>query len=60
MFILMVQAKLHGPWTPVGPSEGFSLMSILNAFFRAMKRPVNGLVGAKVMREDGTVHHVIL
>lgn len=60
MFILMVQAKLNGPWTRVGPSEGFSLMGILNSFFRAMRRPPNGLTGAKVMNEDGSVHHVIL
>ncbi len=60
MFILLVQAKLNGPWAQVGPSEGFSLMGILNAFFRAMERPLKGLTGAKVMNEDGTIHHVIL
>lgn len=56
MFILVVQAKLGGPWAEVGR---FDVMRILNAFFRAMRRPPKGLVGAKVLREDGSVDHVI-
>lgn len=44
-----------GPWAQVGK---YLSLDALNEAYRAM-RPTVDIVGAKVLREDGSVHHVI-
>lgn len=52
MFTLLVQAKVNGPWAEVGV---FATIKILYNYFRSMNRPPKGFLGAKVLREDGSV-----
>lgn len=57
MLVLVVQSIVNGPFEEVGR---FVSELTLNAYFRIMGRPPRGFLGAKMLREDGSVHRVIL
>lgn len=56
MLILVVQSIKNGPFEEAGRSVS---EKILNAYFRIMGRPPRGFTGAKMLKENGTVHRVI-